>query len=460
MAKHFTHPETWGLAGYLLLVLAGSIVLSFYVSLTGALLGFILVAAAVVFWQKPEWGIYALFFLAPMSGLIIDFSREPTLARLPYLGAINAPAVDFAAILLVACAAGLFFARSQKINFRALKNHAIFFALWFAAGAAAFYFGDPVFWGISLKALVRPYIFTYVAFVAPLLLFVRSEKILWRALFAYELAAIVGALIGIISLFTQPIVGFLRVEPLVIFGFAPFGNNHNILAESLVAIIPFAWWFAWQEEEKIRRRWLMVAAGLITTVSLLTFSRAAWVVVCLQLLVWFVWHTRRQESWQGASLTRKKISFVAVAAAAVLAVIFFTWISTTVIAERSDATRADLTGIAWTYFQRAPLTGQGPGTFLPLVDETFAFRQDYGEALDAHGWLQKFGLETGIFGLLTFALLLGALFYKLWQRRREEKIFVLSLTLLSVWVFQLFNTGYFLGKTWVLVGAALVILIL
>ena len=129
------------------------------------------------------------------------------------------------------------------------------------------------------------------------------------------------------------------------------------------------------------------------------------------------------------------------------------------IADSSDATRKDLLGIAILYWQRAPWFGQGPGMYLPLVNESVTFHMDYGEAMDAHGVMQKLFLEVGVVGAALFVLYVALVVRALWMRRDSSFHFMLLVTVVSLWGYQLFNTGYFNGNVWVLMGVALASLI-
>lgn len=77
------------------------------------------VAAGALVIANPSWGVFALAFLAPMSGLVIDFSRDQSLSRLPIIGSINAPLVDLYAIALLLLVAVLFLIRPDKIRVEA-----------------------------------------------------------------------------------------------------------------------------------------------------------------------------------------------------------------------------------------------------------------------------------------------------------------------------------------------------
>ncbi len=427
-----------------LAIIVSTIFLSQFLSWTAIV---ILVCATIfagLVIARPQLGAYVLAFLAPMSGLVIDFTRDQSVSRLPYIGSINAPLVDLYAIFLLVIIALLVLLRPERVRLSAPTKFLPLLVLFYSVVAMAVVLGDPLFFGTSVKAFFRPYLFMYIGFVVPILLLLRTRVEFMRALFAYECAALLGALMGALSFLSQNVVGFARAMPFSILGYAPFGLNHNVLAESLTAIMPFAWWFAITHPKGERRTLLVCAAGFISLIALLTFSRAAWIVIAVQLCA-YVW-------WRTAGDVKKRARVIGVGAA--LAV-FFVVIQSTVIADSSDSTRKDLLGIAVLYWQRAPWFGQGPGMYVPLVGETVAFRMDYGEPMDAHGVVQKILLEVGMFGLLAFALYIGFVTRALWMRRDNDFHFMLFITVISLWGYQLFNTGYFDGKVWVLMGIAI-----
>jgi len=446
MRSAVVHPHTWTFVFFGIALIAAIIFLTQFLSWSVVVFIAVCAAGCAVAISHPTWGVIALAALAPMSGLAINFSRDPSLSRIPYLGAVNAPIVDLFAIALLAVIVVLFFVRPETLSFTPLKPWWKYLSVFYCAVALSVYFGESLFFGTEVKAFFRPYLFAFVAFALPVMMLLRNRSDFLRTLFAYECAAVVGALIGVASFFVGHVVGFARAMPITIFGYSPFGVNHNVLAESLTAIIPFAWWFAFGvKHTDMQRRALFLAAGLLTVISLLTFSRAAWIVVALQALFFAWWKFR-------ASRRAMAALFVGVVCALG---IFFATIQSTVVADSSDKTRADLLGIALTYWQRAPWFGQGPGTYLTFVGETAAFKMEYGDPMDAHGVVQKMLLEIGIVGLVTFVALVVALCRALWQQRASSFHAMLFVTVISLWGFQLFNTGYFDGKVWVLMGVAL-----
>ena len=443
MKSFVSDGDIFKLVVWFLVALTTSLCVSLYFSAFVVFLVACVLSMLGLFVMRPAWGLYTLAFFAPLSGLVIDFSRDQSLSRVPYIGSVNAPVVDFFALILLVVCGVLVVLRPHALHWRAARSYAWVFAVWFVAVLLSVYFGDALYFGTAVKAFARPYVFTFVAFALPVMLLARGRGELYKSLCAYELACVGGAVMGAASIFLLPAIGFFRAEPFEIFGFAPFGLNHNVLAEALTAIIPFAWYAALCAARGSARRMVMLcAAALISAVSLATFSRAAWLVVAAQLACWFVYRQKHRG--------HQRITWLIVAVA--LIGTFFLWIGNTSVAEGSDATRGDLLGIAYTYFLRAPLFGVGPGTFVSLVGETKIFTMQYGDPLDAHGVLEKLLPETGIVGTGAFILMLAVVGGALWHRRRDAFQYMLFVTFVSVWTYQLFNTGYFAGKVWVLVG--------
>lgn len=444
MARAVADPHTWTFVLLGGVIICATLVLSQFLSWMAIFLLVMSVAAGALVIANPSWGVFALAFLAPMSGLVIDFSRDQSLSRLPIIGSINAPLVDLYAIALLLLVAVLFLIRPDKIRVEAPTKFWQLLGVFYGVVALSAVLADPLFFGTTAKAFFRPYLFMYLGFAVPVLLIIRSRVDQMRALFAYECAAVLGAVMGAISLVSQQAVGFARATPFALGGYTPFGVNHNVLGESLSAIVPFAWWFAARHPRSALRAWLFAAAGLITTITLLTFSRAAWIVLAFQAIGYF-W-------WRGGQKIKAGAAARGVFAVALALGLFFVLIQSTFIATSSDNTRKDLLGIAITYWHRAPWFGQGPGMYVPLVSETVAFKMDYGQPMDAHGTIQKLMLETGTLGVIAFGIYVAFIARALWIRRGDEFHFMLLVTFISMWGYQLFNTGYFDGKVWVLMG--------
>ena len=98
------------------------------------------------------------------------------------------------------------------------------------------------------------------------------------------------AVFGLSSLFMVEQTGWLRVVPYSIFGFAPLGFNHNLVAEALTALIPISAYVAYMESDKECKQIYSVGVALMIFTVLLTLSRAGWLALMLQagIFVYFL----------------------------------------------------------------------------------------------------------------------------------------------------------------------------
>ncbi len=243
----------------------------------------------------------------------------------------------------------------------------------------------------------------------------------------------------------------MRATPFALGGFTPLGLNHNQLAEPLVAIIPVAAWLAWYYRRT--QIWLRWAVGFMVAICLLTLSRAAWLSLGAEaaVLLWLY----RQQAWQKLkSLAPEAKVLLATVATAVVGYMGF-FLTSNVVSSSSGA-RFEVTEIALAYASVKPWFGYGPGTFVELLANSYVYTLEYGEALDAHGFIQKMLIETGIFGLLAFV---GFLMWVVRTVAKHARTDVFYQALLCMCVgailFQLFNTSYLSSVMWLPLGLAL-----
>jgi O-antigen ligase len=99
--------------------------------------------------------------------------------------------------------------------------------------------------------------------------------------------------------------------------------------------------------------------------------------------------------------------------------------------------------------------------YTEIFGNTALYRLEYGDVLDAHGFIQKILLEEGTVGLMFFCFAIALIAYQVF---RSFKISSSSDTLLFAMLFvmilgevffQIFNTSYFNSVLWLPLGAAL-----
>jgi O-antigen ligase len=107
------------------------------------------------------------------------------------------------------------------------------------------------------------------------------------------------------------------------------------------------------------------------------------------------------------------------------------------------------------------LLGYGPGTYAAVLGTATAFTYNFGDPLDAHGFLQKVSQEEGIIGLALFVLFLIWFFTTLFiaQKRsvfHKSELQVVFLMAFGIVLFELFNTSYFNSVMWMPIGMGFV----
>ncbi|MFH1620589.1 MAG: O-antigen ligase family protein [Patescibacteria group bacterium] len=310
---------------------------------------------------------------------------------------------------------------------------------------------DPV---LVVKYSLRPVFYSYLAFIALPVNLIRSRRRLITVLSVFIGVGILAALNGLVSIFFpidgSNLVG--RAHPYPIFGINALGENHNSLAELLVVTTPLTLALIGLVRHERTKRLLYMATSLQFVIGLLTFTRTGWIVFALQItcLLATVW--RRTAT--------KYISKILIASIflAPLAVTMLAY-SVSQTAQSSNSTRLALTQIAMQIFYTSPWVGGGAGTFVDRVGSTSVFLLEYGDPLDSHGFLQKLAAETGLVGLLGYAIVIAASLVVFWRGYKLIKspvsknilVFVVLAFLGSV-VYQLFNTSYWTGRLWLPLG--------
>jgi O-antigen ligase len=268
-------------------------------------------------------------------------------------------------------------------------------------------------------------------------------------------AGAVTAVIGALSLFTDPVDGLRRAAPLSFFGLWPLGMNHNLLAETLVATVPIAIVSALFSRGRKRRLFSALSAAM-AIVGLLTFARTAWIAFAFMALAagFTEYRIAIRKRWRTSALVLLLLL--------PLVFVLIRFSGTREVAG-STASRLALTEFSLYLFSTHPLLGAGAGTFVPRIAQARGFLQDFGDPIDAHGFGQKILAEQGIVGIVFFLFLLGRITQTLAAGVRaapagspeRSALLLLSLAAVGMIVYELFNTTYYSAKLWLPIGAAL-----
>ena len=210
----------------------------------GPFLLIILALAVLFFAWRLDWGLYCLTAVSFLIEWQIDFSQFQSLRHYPYLSSINAPLVDLLALLLLV---SLFLAvlwRLLKIKktVQPVLWPAIFlYGLFVVVAVFSLLANQHSYLFAGSKFLFRPLLFIFFAYLLFPLLVLNQSKVLEKV---FKIWAIIGALSAVYGLFSLIIVpqgSWPRVVPFALAGFAPYGYNHNVLAQALVVVLPVVW---------------------------------------------------------------------------------------------------------------------------------------------------------------------------------------------------------------------------
>lgn len=405
--------------------------------------------ALAVFYFYPTIGLYLMILLYPFSGWQFKFNT------------VNLPYSDLIALLLFCSVALNVFIKVAsgqekfKIIFKENFPGVLFAGLFFLIGFLSL---ANVDWRIdSIKYLLRPMIFFYLMFVVLPQYIIKDKVVFKRALYCFLIVGTIVSLLGLLSaVFPQgENVNLHRAAPYAIFGFNPIAGNQNAIAEILVGVLPMAMLLFVMSGKIKERGWYVLAGIFFCLIILLTFSRAGWLALIIELLVLYFIQRRH--------LANRYVFFAIIFCVilSVLIVYFAVWQNIDWI-KTSNANRLLLTNISWNAFWEHPFIGHGPNTFQDVVGRTFVYTVEFGDPLESHGFIQKLMVETGLLGLLSFLSLLAVLARKLWlgfiaAKGREARAVGACLIVLfsGVVAFEIFSTSYFLAVMWLTIGLAL-----
>jgi len=409
--------------------------------------------------QSLKTGIYALFGMGFFIGWHVYFDKYYWSKDIPYLSTLNAPLVDFIALflffaLIIAIFLGIKKAELKDVKkiYPALVIYILFLAVSFVSALQAYDFNMVS----STKDWARFYVFPFLVFLLPTLYLVKEKKVFKNVLNIIFAAGIFASLMGLSSLFFGISDTWLRATPYTLLGVAFFGYNHNLLAEVLVAVFPVGLYLFFTAN-KDKQKMYLFGSILILLVGLLTLSRTAWLCFILEILIVSYFYLNNFKSFV---VKYKSVLVIFLIGLVLSAGYMFTFLGSNIVSSSNSARVANI-DMAMFYFARQPVLGYGPGMYLNVAGDAKVLVYEFGEPLDAHGFIHKILLETGLLGFILWILFLGSVFYVLMSSIKTTKgepkqlaIFMLSLAG-GVILYQVFNTSYFSANMWLPLSLAL-----
>jgi len=437
---------------WLIIIVAILLVISFSFIDNGSYLSLIIVAGfllLLIFLKYSQLGIYLIAFLYPFTYL--EFS---------YQNAFNVPYVDMLALLLFIAffikSLYLFFEKGQKFSWKNFPAWP-FMLLFVIAAFLSLLNVEREQLLMSLKYIFRPIIFFYLMYVILPFNIIDNLKKLFTTFKVMFVLGLSISLMGVWSIIIASSTQLKRATPTAIFGIYPLGTNQNLLAEVLICLIPFTLILYWYEKNIFLKTIYLIGAFFFAGVNLLTLSRAGWLALILEILILVALRYRKKAK----DIMTSYLPYLGLLLIAPILYLMYELFASGFMAT-SNVNRLNLIELALSLFKSHPLIGNGVGTFIPLISQVKWYIIDYGEVIDAHGFIFKTLAETGILGTISFVLLLIYILYVLFKAFKENKNTKYSFLILGALlaasggiVFQLFNTSYFIGKLWLPIGLAL-----
>jgi len=396
----------------------------------------------------PSVAVYAMALTFPFIDLQIVF------------GSVNAPVVDLIGMVALA---GL--ALRSVVGFtmhphtlRIIRMPIVLpFALFALAAAISIRNSGDV--PLSIHYFVRPVVFCYLVYVLVVANIVTTKRTLMHMLWCMYAVGIAIGVYGFAGFFLVGADSFFhrRAVPFDIFGMYPLGSNHNAIAEVMVSLIPIGFFFIVQAKSTVQKKWIFLGVLFMIGVALMTFSRSAWLALGVELLVLCGLYYR--------SRLRTVLQYAGFACVlAVPLIVYMVFFSSQDFVNESNQNRLVLIDIGLEMFNNNPWFGEGIGTFVPSVEQNHFYMQEFGAALDAHGFILKVGSETGAVGLLAFLGVLGSVLWTLcrtYWRATDDFYRALSISMLMMVAgsifFQLFQTSYYVAELWFPIGVSLTV---
>jgi O-antigen ligase len=433
------------------LVLAGLFSLGFSANELGSyyiLAGLLILATISIFMKYPQLGIYLIALLFPFTYLQVIY------------GDLNVPYVDVVALLLFIAwfikSLYLHFTNQQRLSWKIFPGWFLMFVFTVAC-VLSLQNVDSEFFYFCLKYLLRPVIFFYLMFVVLPFNIIDSFKKFYNVLKTMFVLGFGLSLMGIWSLIFPPVPGFRRVVPISIFGVYPVGTNHNQIAEVLIVLIPFAFILFWQEKNIFWKNIYLLGALLMVGVNLLTLSRSGWIALGLEMLIllWLKYRHEIKKIFTPVALYFLAILFVPASVLMYLLV-------QSGITESATLNRLKLIDVSFILLRQYPVFGAGVGVFTQIMAQVKWYLLEYGDVLDAHGFIFKNLAETGLVGTTAFCFLVFYFLYVIFKGFKMSEstgyswiILGCFLAVMGIFTFQLFGTSYYIAQTWLPVGISL-----
>lgn len=415
----------------------------------------------IFFLSRHSWGLYLMAGTCFFYGWSIVLAEYSWARRLPFLLSINAPLIDFISVIVLFGTLLMLLLEIKKLPknwYSQLKWPMIAYGIFLFWALVSVRFAYDYNTDISFKFWCRFLLFSGLAFLVLPTWLAEKKEVVSRVLWIWWFVGTAVALFGLSSLAVANFTGWWRVTPYAMGGFAPLGYNHNLIAEVLVTIVPIGWYLAMQAISAKKRKWLAIGTGLMVMTALLTLSRAAWLSLVLEaIILGYFFQDQVKVFWKN---WRHQVGVGLAVLLLILGGYMVVFLDSNV-SKSSTTARLESLEMVTFYGKRSPIVGYGPGNYILMAGDVKEIVQEYGDPLDAHGWIQKMVIEVGLVGLVFWMIFLASVIWQLWrwQMKSSGEVLLLARAMLIMVVagifFQLFNTSYLASVMWLPIGIAL-----
>lgn len=417
---------------------------------------FVLVAAVLA---AAAYQTEYLFYTAVAASPFIFWYIPVAELSLRTLGEYKTFAWPLADVLMAAAGVGvllrwLWHPKAYRATFPVWKAYVPFLAVALVSAVNAFYPWESVLYALRWVALL------YVLYVVTPATIVRDGRVLRRSLQAFIVGGLLVSAMGVASLAQQDVNNdFIRFKPVPIAGVYPIGSNQKQISEVVLVAAMYAVVLArWSQRHSWQRTAYYTLAALFALVAVGSFSRAAWLVLALQLgAVAVLYRTWLRRHWQ-------IVGGAVIVAMAILIPLgtYMVHLQTSDIGYSSNDHRMLLTQIAIEGWRHHPWLGVGSGQYKYLQLKSIRYQATYAPLFESHGVWQKILSENGLAGVAAFIGFMAAIAL-LWLRQyqtlpatwRREVFVLLVIAAVGIFIFEWFDTNFYKGKMWLPVGMAI-----
>ena len=418
-----------------------------------AIFSVIIVITALAY--KPIIGLSILAFLLPATNWNL------------YFQSLEIPAVDLAGLtLLVIFSLRLVFLWFyNKKQFNAAFKLPIFIPYLIFLAVCLFSSLQAPYVGPSLYYTARWVVFFYAVYIFLPYNIIQNKQDLKKIIASILLSALVVSVMGIISLTQQDFYNeFVRIKPIAINNIYPLGDNQKQISEILIISVFLV--FAWSKLQikKMPKFFYYTLFIFFSLIIIGGFSRAAWIVLFLQLSIYCIYKIKTDIIWRNFLKKYMLLWFLLVVVIFMPLTYYMVNLQFSWIGASSTESRVVLNDIGWQAFLDYPLLGRGSGQFEKIVEDNIYFMAKYNRYLDAHGILQKISTELGLIGLISFfGILCAAVISRVKkiftalsnEKNTQEFLLYFILSSGGIFLFQFFETSFYKGKVWFTVALLL-----